>query len=400
MEDSYSISDIKSITDEIIKILFDLGCIKSGKFTLKNGGISKYYFDMKNIVSDPSLVSVIGDWLYKELIQNGEFDIICGVPYGGLPFACYISTKYKKPMIMLRDKPKEYGLKKRVEGKFDSNQKCVVIEDVITTGGSLEDACLALREEGVNVIGAGVIFNRQQNYNVSTNVTSILCKNDVTRHMLNQLKNKGRTLCFAADIMEHKKLLKVIDDVGSNIGICKIHSDTINYNNDVNSDFNGFIWKLLELSQKHGFLIMEDRKFVDISSVVEKQYYAFHNWADMVTVHGSVSKETVEKLSGALIVANMSNNDYDFTDRSKILAQSCMNNVVGFISQHRINIQDETDLYTMTPGVSFKKGTSNDQRYREPKDVDTDFYIVGRGIYMSDDPKKAVDDMCSKISSV
>ena len=96
----------------------------------------------------------------------------------------------------------------------------------------------------------------------------------------------------------------------------------------------------------------------------------------------------------------MSNNDYDFTDRSKILAQSCMNNVVGFISQHRINIQDENDLYTMTPGVSFKKGTSNDQRYREPKDVDTDFYIVGRGIYMSDDPKKAVDDMCSKISSV
>ena len=69
MEDSYSISDIKSITDEIIKILFDLGCIKSGKFTLKNGGISKYYFDMKNIVSDPSLVSVIGDWLYKELIH-------------------------------------------------------------------------------------------------------------------------------------------------------------------------------------------------------------------------------------------------------------------------------------------------------------------------------------------
>ena len=218
--------------------------------------------------------------------------------------------------------------------------------------------------------------------------------------MLNQLKNKGRTLCFAADIMEHKKLLKVIDDVGSNIGICKIHSDTINYNNDVNSDFYGFIWELLELSQKHGFLIMEDRKFVDISSIVEKQYYAFHNWADMVTVHGSVSKETVEKLSGALIVANMSNNDYDFTDRSKVLAQSCMNNVVGFISQHRINIQDENNLYTMTPGVSFKKGTSNDQRYREPKDVDTDFYIVGRGIYMSDDPKKAVDDMCSKISSV
>ena len=80
----------------MIKELINTNCIKIGKWTLKNGETSKYYYDIKNIISNPNLLKKIGDKIYSML---GEFDIICGIPYGGLPIAVYISTTYNKPMI-------------------------------------------------------------------------------------------------------------------------------------------------------------------------------------------------------------------------------------------------------------------------------------------------------------
>ena len=65
--------------DIIIKELFKTNCIKLGNFTLKSGEVSKYYYDMKNIISNPSLLKQIGDKLYNLL---DDFDIICGIPYG------------------------------------------------------------------------------------------------------------------------------------------------------------------------------------------------------------------------------------------------------------------------------------------------------------------------------
>ena len=124
---------------------------------------------------------------------------------------------------------------------------------------------------------------------------------------------------------------------------------------------------------------MEDRKFVDISSIVEKQYEKFNNWVDLVTVHGSVTSETISKLSGALIVSTMSNNTYDLTEHAIQLANDHPDNVVGYITQHRI----EGDFYCMTPGISLDTNRVDDQHYRHIKDVDTDFYIIGRALYDS-----------------
>ena len=95
----------------MIEELINTNCIKIGKWKLKNGEISKYYFDMKNIISNPILLKNIGDKLYNLL---GDFDIICGIPYGGLPIATYISTKYNKPLIFVRDKLKLYGTQKLI----------------------------------------------------------------------------------------------------------------------------------------------------------------------------------------------------------------------------------------------------------------------------------------------
>ena len=136
------------------------------------------------------------------------------------------------------------------------------------------------------------------------------------------------------------------------------------------------------MSMKHNFLIMEDRKFNDISHIVSKQYVRFSNWVDMVTVHSLVSNEVISKLSGVLIVANMSNNDYDYSECAIELAKQNKNSMIGFITQKRIEYEN---MVCMTPGVSLNKSIIGDQNYRGVNDVDTDYIIVGRGIYNSKD---------------
>ena len=126
----------KKAKEELIISLFQSNCIELGNFRLKNGDVSKYYFNMKNIISYPNIIKIIGDEIYKNL---EDFDIICGIPYGGLPVATYISVEYNKPMIILRDKAKNYGMGKLIEGEYKKESRCVIIDDVITTGGSIED---------------------------------------------------------------------------------------------------------------------------------------------------------------------------------------------------------------------------------------------------------------------
>ena len=360
------------LNKRMIKKLLDTNCIKIGKYQLKNGEISKYYFNLKNLISYPNLLKEIGDQLYQKL---GDFDIICGVPFGGLPIALYISITYQKPLIFVRDQVKSYGTQKMIEGEYKSTDRCVIIDDVITTGTSLQKAIDQLHKE-VNIVDVAVIFDRQQNYNCSLPVRSLFCKNDVVKYRLQEIKEeKQSNLCFSADLVDDTdKLMNIIDQIGKYIVVCKIHYDIID---DVEGKFKE---RLIDLSIKHNFLIMEDRKFNDISYIVKKQYQKFQNWVDLVTVHSLVSDDVIKNLSGVMLVANMSNNDYDFTEKALQLAKKNVNNIIGFITQQKIKCQD---LVSMTPGIALQQKQVQDQKYRTQEEIETDFIIVGRAIYNS-----------------
>jgi len=353
--------------------LLAANCIKEGHFTLKNGDNSKYYFDIKSIIATPSLLAKIGDELYQKL---PPFDIICAIPYGGLPIATYISTKYNKPMIYVRDKIKDYGTQKLIEGHYKKEDKCVIIDDVLTTGCSIEK-CKEIIKDKVTIVDRAVVVNRSN----KNNIKYLINMNDIIKDKLKSIKvEKKSNLCFSADLEEGDKIIEILDKIGKYIVVCKIHYDII-------KDKNNFIEKLINASIRHNFLIMEDRKFVDISYIVKKQYQEFSSWADLITVHGSVTSETISNLKGALIVTNMSNNNYDFSEKCIHLAKNNPNNVVGFISQYKIECDD---LVTMTPGISINNNSIDDQKYRSHKDVDTDFIIVGRAIYKAENPEKIV----------
>ena len=183
-----------------------------------------------------------------------------------------------------------------------------------------------------------------------------------------------------------KEGVNILNNIGEYIVACKIHCDII-------KNIEEFKPILIELSIKFNFLIMEDRKFNDISSIVNLQYQKFYNWIDLITVHSLVSNDVISNLSGVLIVANMSNNNYDFSEKSRELAKFNKNNVIGFITQKRIICDN---MICMTPGISFKKQTINDQQYKTINDVDTDYIIVGRALYNSNNVKHDITFFMNK----
>lgn len=77
-------------------------------------------------------------------------DHICGVPYTALPIASLVSVRDSKPMLIRRKEAKDYGTKKLIEGKYQSGDTCLIIEDVVTSGSSILETVKDLRQEGMS----------------------------------------------------------------------------------------------------------------------------------------------------------------------------------------------------------------------------------------------------------
>lgn len=145
----------------LIHDLYGLGALKFGTFTLKSGMISPFYIDLRITVSSPKLLVKIADAIQKTA-NACAFDLVCGVPYTALPFATALSIRQEIPMVLKRKERKEHGTGKMCEGSFQKNQKCLVIEDVITSGQSILETVAALEAEALVVQDIVVLVDRQQ----------------------------------------------------------------------------------------------------------------------------------------------------------------------------------------------------------------------------------------------
>jgi len=145
----------------LITKLFDIGAIKFGQFKLKTGVVSPIYIDLRRIISYPDMLQTIAQLLWHE-IKDTRFNVMCGVPYGALPITTSIALLFKQPMIMPRKQAKEYGTKATIEGMYQQKDVVLVIEDIITSGGSVFETVDILHKEGLYVHDVAVFLDRQQ----------------------------------------------------------------------------------------------------------------------------------------------------------------------------------------------------------------------------------------------
>ncbi len=149
------------LVEQIALGLHDLGAVRFGDFTLKSGKKSPLYVDLRLLVSDPRLMRLVAKAM-SALLAGLPFDRLAAIPYGGLPIGQAVSLESGKPLIYPRREAKNYGTKKLIEGAWSAGETVVVIDDLVTTGGSKLEAIAPLSEAGLAAKDVVVLIDREQ----------------------------------------------------------------------------------------------------------------------------------------------------------------------------------------------------------------------------------------------
>lgn len=123
-------------------------------FTWASGWKSPFYCDNRKTLSYPVLRNFVKVELSRVILERfGQVDAIAGVATGAIPQGALVADELNLPFVYVRSKPKDHGLENLIEGELRPGMKVVVIEDLVSTGGSSLKACEAIRQNGCEVIG-------------------------------------------------------------------------------------------------------------------------------------------------------------------------------------------------------------------------------------------------------
>jgi orotate phosphoribosyltransferase len=194
---------------EFSTFLHENKIIRFGDFTLSSGKKSSYYVDLRLVPSYPHQFRKMVKVLQNEIIKDiglDKFDSLVSVPTGGLVFASALAIETVKPLIYVRNKPKDYGTSKSVEGKIWEGMKVVMIDDVATTGGSVVNGIKSLKEVKIKVDDAYVIVNRMEG------ADEALKEEGVTMHSITNVMQITKSL-FEQNLVGEDILHKVQEQI-------------------------------------------------------------------------------------------------------------------------------------------------------------------------------------------
>ena len=129
-------------------------------FTWASGWKSPIYCDNRKTLSYPQIRTYIKTQIARLILENyPDVEVIAGVATGAIAQGALVADELGLPMIYIRPTPKDHGLENLIEGDLRPGQKVVVIEDLISTGGSSLKAVEAIRKDGSDVLGMIAIFS-------------------------------------------------------------------------------------------------------------------------------------------------------------------------------------------------------------------------------------------------
>ncbi len=177
--------------------LMEIGAIKlnhQNPFTWSSGWKSPVYCDNRLSLSYPDVRSYIKRSLVQAIREAfPKADAIAGVATAGVPQGALVAEELQWPFVYVRPKPKDHGLENLIEGKIEKGQSVVLVEDLISTGGSSLRAATALRDAGAVVKGMVAIFTygfATAEENFAKEHVDLVCLCDFDHLLKEALKNK------------------------------------------------------------------------------------------------------------------------------------------------------------------------------------------------------------------
>jgi uridine monophosphate synthetase len=347
-----------------------------------------------------------------------DIDIISGIHFGGLPLANYISHKWNIPQIYIRDNIKNYGLSKTIEGHYTDYDRLLLIDDVMTSGGSIREKIPIIEENNIKLSKILVILDRSENVSENVlidNLYSVFTLDDINKFLINMYSNKyynnklsntlynlaflkKTNIILSCDLDDMDNIFKLIDKVHENIIGIKIHIDLIKNVTDEH------LQKLRNIKEQYQLIIIEDRKVADIGFIAVKQLKGTHKvseWADYVTAHPITGHEMFNAINdayphlGIIMVSELSTKNNLISPVYIANSVKMLNNVSGIVSQSKIyDYIHPFECPTLSPGINLDvKDDNYGQQYKSVNSRDLYnmglFHIVGRGIYNNNDPLEA-----------
>lgn len=151
---------------KILEIAYEVGAFLRGEFTLTSGKKSNYYFDGKKLTLSSEGAYWVGKAVFDELTKIGV-DAVGGVATGAYPIVtavALVSHLEGKPIpsFIIREEPKEHGTKRQIEGHLKEGSRVAIVDDVITTGGSVLRAIEAVEAVNCKVVKVIVLVDRHE----------------------------------------------------------------------------------------------------------------------------------------------------------------------------------------------------------------------------------------------
>ena len=438
-----------------------IGAVTFGEFTLKDGRTSPFYIDLRLLLGHPSLLRETARLLAELAAEHRiEFDAVLGVPYAAAPIATALALETGRPLLVLRKERKHYGAGGLLVGAPEPGMRCLVVDDLVTSGGSKLQTARVLEAEGLSVAAMLVLVDRSsgaadelgragyalhclvsvdqaaQTLRDAGRITPGDCAriaefvhggsaepaapapvaaNPVAERIRAVMLEKQSNLVLSLDATSGETFFRILEATAPHVAVVKTHADVID-------DFDqSFPARLTAAARRHGFLVLEDRKFADIGNTVRMQFrggpLSIASWADCVTVHlisgeaildglfgGGGTAGSAEKQHGAFVLARMSSAgnliDDHYTGRVIEIGRRRSECVAGYIGHGddaadlaRLKARIPAGQLLLVPGVKLEGGSDSlGQRYLTVEDAvagGADGIIVGRGIHGDPDPGAA-----------